>query len=75
MHQVTAIFQGAEIGYGEGESLDYAIEECLTSIPEIFSYGADPSEIDLLFIYPNGKKAKVTLEDHRDLMNTLSYIK
>jgi hypothetical protein len=36
MNQVTAIYQNGEIGYGEGEGLDYAIEECLASISPIF---------------------------------------
>lgn len=36
MNQVTAIYQNGEIGYGESENLDYAIEECLASISPIF---------------------------------------
>lgn len=32
MYQVTAVYQDAEIGYGEGESLDWAAEECALSI-------------------------------------------
>lgn len=36
MNQVTAIYQNSEIGYGEGENLDYAIEECLASISPMF---------------------------------------
>jgi hypothetical protein len=74
MHQVTAIFQDSEIGYGEAEGLQYAIEECLESIPRIFDYGAAPEEIDLLFIYPNGKKCKTNLQDHLDLAYTLKFV-
>lgn len=33
---VTAIYQGSEIGYGEGESLSYAIDDCIASISPIF---------------------------------------
>jgi hypothetical protein len=36
MIQVTAIYQNGEIGYGEGEGLNYAIEDCGASIPAIF---------------------------------------
>jgi len=74
MHQVTAIFHDSEIGYGEAEGLQYAIEECLESIPRIFDYGAAPEEIDLLFIYPNGKKCKVNLQDHLDLAYNLKFV-
>ncbi len=36
VNQVTAIYQNGEIGYGEGENLDYAIEDCLASISPMF---------------------------------------
>jgi hypothetical protein len=36
MYQVTAIWQDSEIGYGEGESLEYATEDCRQSIELIF---------------------------------------
>jgi len=36
MYQVTAIYQNSEIGYGEGESLKYAIEDCGASISPMF---------------------------------------
>ena len=36
MNQITAIYQDSEIGYGEGESLDYAIADCLASVSPIF---------------------------------------
>lgn len=32
MYQVTAIYQDCEVGYGEADSLQYAIEECVLSI-------------------------------------------
>ena len=37
MYQVTAIYEGSEIGYGEGESGSYAIGECLESIDSIYN--------------------------------------
>jgi hypothetical protein len=37
MYQVTAIYQECEIGYGEGEGLDYAKQEALDSIPSIYA--------------------------------------
>jgi hypothetical protein len=36
MFQVTAIYENGEIGYGEGESVAYAIDDCAASIPAIF---------------------------------------
>jgi hypothetical protein len=63
MYQVTAIFMGSEISYGEGESIDYAMEECIGSIPEIFSIGAEPEEIELSIIHPNGRKSSLSLQD------------
>jgi hypothetical protein len=74
MYQVTAIFQNAEIGYGEGEGVEYATQECLESIPEIFSIGAAPEEIELLILHPNGKMSKFGLQDHLEIMETLKYI-
>ena len=38
MKQVTAIYEGSEIGYGEGEGLHYAIEECAASISPMFEH-------------------------------------
>lgn len=36
MYQITALYQGAEIGYGEGESKAYAMEECKDSVPQMY---------------------------------------
>jgi hypothetical protein len=36
MYQITAIYEGCEIGYGEGYSNKYAIGECLESIDSIY---------------------------------------
>ena len=72
MYQVTAIYQGSEIGYGEGEGIDYAIEECLESIPEIFHVVKE--EIELSILHPNGKLSKFGLEEHLEIKQTLSYL-
>ena len=36
MFQITAIKYDSEIGYGEGESLQYALAECGASISALF---------------------------------------
>jgi hypothetical protein len=36
MYQVTAIYQGSEVGYGEGEGLAYAKQDAIDSIPSIY---------------------------------------
>ena len=36
-YQVTAVYDDAEIGYGEGEALSYAKQECRESIPLMFA--------------------------------------
>jgi hypothetical protein len=68
MHQVTAIFQDSEIGYGEGEKFDYAVEECLDSMPSIFSMSIFNDEIstddvELLILDAEGNKRKMTLRE------------
>ena len=37
-YQVTAVYDDAEIGYGEGESLNYAKQECLDSIDSFYGF-------------------------------------
>jgi hypothetical protein len=36
MYTATAIYQDSEIGFGEGYSDGYAVEECVDSIPSIY---------------------------------------
>lgn len=59
MYTVTAIFDDAEIGYGEGESDRYAVEECLESIPAIFKecFG---SKVQLIVRKESGNISYVT---------------
>ena len=41
MINVTAIYSGSEIGFGQGDSLDYAIEECIDSIDSMYTSDYD----------------------------------
>jgi len=47
--QVTAIYQGSEIGYGEGQHYIYAIEECINSIDSMYIDNA-LNDIELHFV-------------------------
>jgi hypothetical protein len=46
--QVTAVYQGSEIGYGNGSHAVYAIEECIDSISTIY-IDAALDDIQLMF--------------------------
>jgi hypothetical protein len=35
-YTITALYQDAEIGFGEGDSYEYAMRECLESVPNIY---------------------------------------
>lgn len=36
MYQITALYYDAEVSYGEGESQDYAMQECVEAIPSTY---------------------------------------
>ena len=55
MYQVTAIYQNSEIGYGEGESLKYAIEDCGASISPMF----ENEKVEIL-ILENGERIQLS---------------
>jgi len=55
MIQVTAIYQNGEIGYGEGEGLEYAIADCAASIPSIFE-----DQIVTMSILENGETRQIS---------------
>ena len=55
MYQVTAIYQNNEIGYGEGESLKYAIEDCGASISPMF----ENEKVEIL-ILENGERIQLS---------------
>lgn len=68
--QVTAIYLGSEIGYGEGEGLDYAIADCAASISPMYE-----GETVTLSILENGKirqlSGEVYLTMHGDAALTI----
>lgn len=44
IYQVTAIYEGDEVGYGEGESYEYAASECADSVPSIYP----PEDVEMV---------------------------
>lgn len=46
--QVTAIYQGSEIGHGQGDGYVYAVEECIDSIDAMYIENA-LEDIELIF--------------------------
>ena len=59
MYQVTAIYYGSEIGYGEGDSFDYALEECIESMDAIYGSFSECEEIIIRW-HEEGKYRKQT---------------
>ena len=61
--QVTAIYQGSEIGFGQGHGSVYAVEECIDSIDSMYIDNA-LNDIELVFGDTRGsalpKYAKLT---------------
>ena len=47
MYRVTAVYDGCEIGYGEGDGDGYAVEDCIDSIPQIYKDCASRNDIRL----------------------------
>ena len=47
--QVTAVINGWEIGFGEGTSATYAIEECMSSIESIYLDDGVIGDVQLMF--------------------------
>ena len=56
MITATATYNGSDIGFGEGESNTYAIEECIESVPVM--YLEDMNNIELT-IRNNNQKFRV----------------
>jgi hypothetical protein len=49
MVQVTAIFQGTELAFGQGDTFQYAAEECMAGLDSMYTADYDTvSSIDLL---------------------------
>jgi hypothetical protein len=59
-YQVTAVYQNSEIGYGEGESDGYAVEDCVDSIPSIIAENASRGDIRLIVRRSTGDISYVT---------------
>lgn len=57
-YTATAIYQDAEIGYGEGEHDGYAVQECIDSIDSIYMCAQD--DIRLVVRRSSGEIAYVT---------------
>lgn len=63
MFYVTAIYQNGEIGYGEGEGLDYAVEDCAASIPAIF----ENEKVTLSILTNYGETRKIDVRVFLDI--------
>jgi hypothetical protein len=46
---VTAIINGCEIGFGQGDAAQYAIEECMDSIDPIYLDSGIIDDVELVF--------------------------
>lgn len=62
MYQVTAVYEDCEVGYGEGEGLAYAIEECIENIDTF--YRPVMSDIDV-HVIGAGIPARLTMQSAR----------
>lgn len=54
MVQVTAIFHGTELAYGEGDTFQYAAEECMAAIDP--QYTADYETVRFIDLLQLGDK-------------------
>jgi len=69
-YQVTAIYQGSEIGFGEGERLDYAVEDCAASISPIF----ENETVTLSILTNYGETAKIDARVYLTIDGAVSVI-
>lgn len=61
MFQVTAMYQDEEVGYGEGESYEWAAQECSESVSDVY-----PSE-DVMLVCTHGVvQVSTPLDLHRE---------
>ena len=70
MYQVTAIYEGCEIGFGQGDSLDYAIEECIESIDSM--YTSDYDVIRFVDLQVTGQKPSSLIPKFIDLKDVIN---
>lgn len=72
MFQVTAIYQDCEVGYGEADSLQYALEECALSI-DGFYRELGPEDFSLLML-GNGARVEVNGARNRTFRETFAVV-
>ena len=70
MLNVTAIYDGCEIGFGQGDSLDYAIEECIESIDSM--YTSDYDVIRFVDLQVTGQKPSSLIPKYIDLKDVIN---
>jgi len=64
MIQVTAIFNGSELSYGEGDTFQYAVEECMAGIDSIYTSDSDTVRfIDLVQLGDKNLPKFINLND------------
>ena len=68
MYQVTAIYQDAEIGYGEGDGYQYAMMECMESVERIYL-----CDVDNINLVARKEGSIVTVETPMSLYMTEVY--
>jgi len=69
MINVTAIYSGSEIGFGQGDSLDYAIEECIDSMDDMYKNDWDISRFVNLQV--TGQKPSSLIPKYIDLLDVI----
>jgi hypothetical protein len=69
MINVTAIYSGSEIGFGQGDSLDYAIEECIDSMDDMYKNDWDISRFVDLQV--TGQKSTSLIPKYIDLLDVI----
>ena len=72
MYQVTAIFDDCEVGYGEAESLDYAVEECAFSVESF--YASLPAHSFRLLVLRDGEKMVIDASIRRTFRETYDVV-
>jgi hypothetical protein len=63
MYTVTAIYEGCEIGFGEGEGIAYATDECIESISQIYKDCVDRQLVAIHIRDENGVMYPLTWLD------------
>lgn len=72
MYQVTAIYQDCEVGYGEADGLDYAVEECALSIESF--YASLPAHSFRLLVLRDGEKVQIDASIRRTFRETYAVV-